>query len=175
MSIDKNIYNNGIKGLLSYWEIDSLPKDYEIFKGMFKEATDIKQGKRVYFSQDKYHIYEPACHKPMSKFRKELRAMQVISRATYGVNAFAGNKPGTVLIHDKTWLGKFLFWANPVRLWRMFSLYWNLRKKWAKDEKEYSKAKKKYKKTLKEYKKKYNSENIQYNMDNHEWTYRGTC
>lgn len=46
MAIDKQVYNNGIKGLLSYWEIESLPKDYEIFKGMFKEATDIKEGRK---------------------------------------------------------------------------------------------------------------------------------
>ena len=39
MAIDKNIYNNGIKGLLSYYEIDNLPRDYEIYKSMFKEAT----------------------------------------------------------------------------------------------------------------------------------------
>ena len=46
MAIDKQIYNNGIKGLLSYWEIESLPKDYEIYKGMFKEATEIREGKK---------------------------------------------------------------------------------------------------------------------------------
>jgi hypothetical protein len=45
MAIDKTIYNNGIKGLLSYWEIESLPRDYEVFKAMFKEATDTRKQK----------------------------------------------------------------------------------------------------------------------------------
>lgn len=40
MAIDKNIYNNGIKGLLSLWEIESLPRDYEMYKGMFRDATN---------------------------------------------------------------------------------------------------------------------------------------
>ena len=44
MAIDKNIYNNGIKGLLSYYEIDRLPRDYEVYKGMFREATETRTG-----------------------------------------------------------------------------------------------------------------------------------
>ena len=44
MAIDKNIYNNGIKGLLSYYEIDRLPRDYEMYKGMFREATETRTG-----------------------------------------------------------------------------------------------------------------------------------
>ena len=39
MSIDKGIYNNGVKGLLSLWEIESLPRDYEVYKSMFRDAT----------------------------------------------------------------------------------------------------------------------------------------
>ena len=39
MSIDKRIYNNGINGLLSLWEIESLPRDYEGYKSMFRDAT----------------------------------------------------------------------------------------------------------------------------------------
>ena len=39
MAIDKTIYNNGINGRLSYWEIDSLPSDYEVLKSMFRDAT----------------------------------------------------------------------------------------------------------------------------------------
>ena len=39
MAIDKGIYNNGIKGLLSEWEIASLPRDYEGYKSMFRDAT----------------------------------------------------------------------------------------------------------------------------------------
>ena len=56
MAIDKQIYNNGVKGLLSYWEIKSLPRDYEFLKGMFMEATEIREGKRV-------------THKPMSRIQ----------------------------------------------------------------------------------------------------------
>ena len=33
------IYNNGVKGLLSLWEIESLPRDYEVYKPMFRDAT----------------------------------------------------------------------------------------------------------------------------------------
>lgn len=40
MAIDRTIYNNGIKGLLSHYEIDSLPIDYEIHKGNFHEMTE---------------------------------------------------------------------------------------------------------------------------------------
>ena len=39
MSIDKGIYNNGVKGLLSLWEIESLPREYEGYKSMFRDAT----------------------------------------------------------------------------------------------------------------------------------------
>ena len=46
MAIDKQIYNNGIKGLLSYYEIQSLPADYEIYKGMFKEATQTRENNK---------------------------------------------------------------------------------------------------------------------------------
>ena len=42
MAIDKVIYNNGIKGLLSHYEIDSLPSDYEMHKGNFHEMTEKK-------------------------------------------------------------------------------------------------------------------------------------
>lgn len=55
MSIDKTIYNNGIKGLLSHYEIDNLPEDYEIHKGNFHEMTEkitgepYKTEKRVSF------------------------------------------------------------------------------------------------------------------------------
>lgn len=46
MAIDGNIYRNGIKGLLSYWEIENLPRDYEMYKAMFKEATDTRENKK---------------------------------------------------------------------------------------------------------------------------------
>ena len=44
MAIDKNIYNNGINGLLSYYEIETLSRDYEVYKGMFREATETRTG-----------------------------------------------------------------------------------------------------------------------------------
>ena len=66
MAIDKTIYNNGVKGMLSYWEIENLPRDYEVFKAMFKEATDVKNHKK----QD--------THKPMSKIKYEKRMLQVL-------------------------------------------------------------------------------------------------
>ena len=46
MAIDKTIYQNGVKGLLSYWEIESLPRDYEVYKAMFKEATQTREQKK---------------------------------------------------------------------------------------------------------------------------------
>ena len=45
MAINPNIYRNGVKGLLSYWEIESLPRDYEVYKAMFKEATATREQK----------------------------------------------------------------------------------------------------------------------------------
>lgn len=39
MSIDKGVYNNGVKGFLSLWEIESLPREYEGYKSMFRDAT----------------------------------------------------------------------------------------------------------------------------------------
>lgn len=46
MAIDKTIYNNGIKGLLSHYEIDSLSSDYEMHKGNFHEMTEKVSGKK---------------------------------------------------------------------------------------------------------------------------------
>lgn len=39
MAINQQIYLNGIRGLLSHYEIDTLPEDYEIYKSMFHDAT----------------------------------------------------------------------------------------------------------------------------------------
>ena len=47
MAIDKVIYNNGIKGLLSHYEIDSLPSDYEMLKGNFHEMTEKISGEKA--------------------------------------------------------------------------------------------------------------------------------
>ena len=40
MSINKETYQLGIQGLLSEEEINSLPRDYEMHKGSFLEATN---------------------------------------------------------------------------------------------------------------------------------------
>ena len=39
MAIEEKIYKKGIDGKFTISEINSLPKDYEIFKGMFLEAS----------------------------------------------------------------------------------------------------------------------------------------
>ena len=47
MAIDKNIYNNGTKGLLSHYEIETLPSDYEVYKTMFHDATRRKENNKL--------------------------------------------------------------------------------------------------------------------------------
>lgn len=43
MAINQQIYQNGVKGLLSHYEIDTLPYDYEVLKSMFHDATRRKE------------------------------------------------------------------------------------------------------------------------------------
>lgn len=43
MAINGQIYQNGIRGLLSHYEIDTLPYDYEGYKSMFHHATQLKE------------------------------------------------------------------------------------------------------------------------------------
>ena len=43
MAINEQTYLNGIRGLLSYFEIESLPKDYEGYKPMFHHARELKE------------------------------------------------------------------------------------------------------------------------------------
>lgn len=43
MAINEQTYLNGIRGLLSYFEIESLPKDYEGYKSMFHHARGLKE------------------------------------------------------------------------------------------------------------------------------------
>ncbi len=45
MAINAEIYKNGVRGLLSHYEIDTLPYDYEIYKSMFHDATTRKEDK----------------------------------------------------------------------------------------------------------------------------------
>ena len=187
MAIDKTIYNNGINGMLSYWEIENLPRDYEVFKAMFKEATEIKEGKRKVFETTS--VFEKETNKPMSRLKQEKRMLQVLSRATYGMNKYNceyvdkiskrqsiyGYDPsnGTEKMSFKSRLSRFVFYLNPKRLWGIISLYWNLRKLWSEDRKRYREAEKQLKVLRKEQKKQY--DDMQYNMDRKEWVYRGTC
>ena len=168
MAIDKEIYNKGIKGLLSYWEIESLPKDYEFLKGMFKEATDIKEGKKKNFTT--FHAYEPTQPKKMNTLQEELRMMQVISRATYGMNTFRGNAPGTVTSVHRTWLGKLIYYLNPKKLWNMWKLKCDLKKLWREDSKKRREACKQLKDLDKEMRK-----NLRYNTDTGGWKPIASC
>ena len=43
MAIDDNIYKNGVRGLLSHYEIETLPRGYEMYKDMFHDATNRKE------------------------------------------------------------------------------------------------------------------------------------
>ena len=47
MAIDKGIYNNDINGLLSEWEIETLPMDYEGYKSMFRDATRRRENNKL--------------------------------------------------------------------------------------------------------------------------------
>lgn len=42
MAIDENIYKKGIKGELSNDEINSLPRDYAVYKMFFRHALENK-------------------------------------------------------------------------------------------------------------------------------------
>ena len=179
MAIDKNIYNNGIKGLLSYWEIEQLPRDYEFLKGMFKEATEIKEGKRDSFSQ--LYTYEPIQPKKMNKLQEELRMMQVIGRATYGMKN-TGFYTGTdrkgekfpMFTFNKSWYAKLKFWLNPKRLWTMWKLKCDLKKLWGADRKRYNEAAKELKAYRKEMEKKRNKA-FRYDTDSGNWKPIASC
>lgn len=43
MAINPQLYLNGIRGLLSHYEIETLPRDYEGFKSFFHHATALKE------------------------------------------------------------------------------------------------------------------------------------
>ena len=45
MAINPQLYLNGIKGLLSHFEINKLPRDYEGFKSFFHHARELKEGR----------------------------------------------------------------------------------------------------------------------------------
>jgi hypothetical protein len=112
MAIDKKIYNNGINGRLSYWEIESLPSDYEGLKSMFKDATRRKN---------------------MSGFEKEKRMLQVLTRATYGMKREKAyvlcDEYGNITKWQKFKMKlKFIF--DIKGWWNIFMLKRELKKKW---------------------------------------------
>lgn len=43
MAINPQLYLNGIRGLLSHFEINNLSRDYEGFKSFFHHATTLKE------------------------------------------------------------------------------------------------------------------------------------
>ncbi len=43
MAVNEQIYLNGIRGLLSHYEIETLPHDYEGYKSMFYHARELKE------------------------------------------------------------------------------------------------------------------------------------
>ena len=125
MAIDKNIYNNGIKGLLSYYEIDSLPRDYEVYKGMFREATETRTG--IPFRK-------------MPRLEEEKRITQVLSKASYGIHRekeFSKcDEYGKITKWQRFKMNvKFIF--NIKKWWILFQLRRELKKKW-KTEKDWS-------------------------------------
>ena len=42
MAIDSDIYRKGVKGELTLEEIESLPREYAVFKQFFKHAIEIR-------------------------------------------------------------------------------------------------------------------------------------
>lgn len=50
--VNENIYRNGVRGLLSHYEIETLPDDYNVYKSMFHEATTRKQPDDKYIRKE---------------------------------------------------------------------------------------------------------------------------
>jgi hypothetical protein len=144
MAIDKQIYNNGINGHLSYWEIDSLPTDYEGLKSMFIDATKrrsiaedmqrlsvIQENTRQELLQEgvKAEFYGSTAPRQMSKLEEEKRIIQVLTRASYGMNrekAYASSRWHKFMVKVK-----FIF--NVKNWWNILMLRRSLKKRW-KDE-----------------------------------------
>lgn len=157
MAIDKIIYTNGINGNLSFWEIESLPKDYEVYKSMFKAATE-KKGK----------IYS----RPMSKLEEEKRFIQVLTRASYGMNReneFLKCKDYGVMTKWQRFKMKLKFIFNFKKWWHLFMLRRELKMSWGVDRKQYKKAAKELEEKRKEMTKKYGTNDFTYDMTRGEW------
>ena len=159
MAIDKTIYTNGINGNLSFWEIESLPGDYEVYKSMFKAATEKKNGKPIYY-------------RPMSKLEEEKRFMQVLTRASYGMsreNEFMKCEEYGVMTKWQRFKMKFKFIFNFKKWWYLFMLKRELKKSWGVDRERYKKASKELEKKRKEMAKKYGTDDFTYDMTRGEW------
>lgn len=125
MAIDKNIYNNGIKGLLSYYEIETLSRDYEMYKGMFREATETRTG--IPFRK-------------MSRLEEEKRIAQVLSRASYGIareNAYKSCEEYGVMTKWQKLKMKIKFIFDIKRWWNLFQLRRYLKKAWKEEKRLY--------------------------------------
>ena len=159
MAIDKTIYTNGINGNLSFWEIESLPKDYEVYKSMFKAATEKKNGNSIYY-------------RPMSKLEEEKRFMQVLTRASYGMsreNEFLKCEEYGVMTKWQRFKMKLKFIFNFKKWWHLFMLRRELKKSWGVDRERYKKASKELEKKRKEMAKKYGTDDFTYDMTRGEW------
>lgn len=158
MAIDKNIYNNGIKGLLSYYEISSLPSDYEVLKSMFRDATHRREsielqknsftGRREETRQQMLQegvnseFSSSTPPRPMSRLEEEKRIMQVLTRASYGINrekAYASCDQYGVMTKWQKFMVKVKFIFNIKNWWNIFMLRRSLKKRWEGERKLYRK------------------------------------
>ena len=186
MAIDKTIYNNGIKGNLSYWEIDTLPRDYAIYKQMFRDATKRKEKEQLERNSYKgLEINEEAMMKNsginefiyprrMSKFEEEKRIMQVLTRASYGMSRekeFLKCENYGVMTNWQKFKMKLKFIFNIKRWWNLLMLKHALKKNWNVDRKKHRKASKELKKMAK----KYETNDLSYDMVLGEWKPRPGC
>lgn len=158
MAIDKKIYNNGINGYLSYWEIDSLPSDYEVLKPMFRDATRRRESielEKKSFTGRREEIRQQMLQegvnsefssstppRPMSKLEEEKRIIQVLTRASYGIareKAYASCDEYGVLTKWQKLKIKLKFIFNIKSWWNIFMLRRNLKKRWEGERKLYKK------------------------------------
>ena len=173
MAIDGNIYNNGVKGLLSYYEISALPKDYEMYKPMFWEATWTREGKPA---GKKYASFDNRQKPPkkMSKLQEEMRMMQILGRATYGMKRY-GTCPVKELytMPKQGWFSKLLFWLNPKRLWNIWKLKQDFKKLWKGTRERRNEATKEINAYKKERVKQ--GQPLRYDVDKSEWRPMAGC
>ena len=158
MAIDKKIYNNGINGRLSYWEIDSLPSDYEVLKPMFRDATRRRESielQKNSFTGRKEEIRQQMLQegvnsefcsstppRPMSRLEEEKRIMQVLTRASYGMSrekAYASCDQYGVMTKWQKFMVKVKFIFNIKSWWNILMLRRNLKKRWEGERKLYRK------------------------------------